>query len=461
VIGWRSAQTLAAGTTFTFSTGDLWMLIAIVLLLIICAFLAAAETGLTRMSRPRASALADDGSKRARTLVKLISKPEHFLNPLLLSLLLCQTGQSVLTTLLADDLFGGWGALIGFFFSIIVVFVFVEAIPKTWAIVNSDRAALFAAPPVAALSKFPPVAVVSRGLIGLGNVLLPGKGLKQGPFVSEGEFLAFADAALEGDVIEHEERKLIESIIEFGDTVAREVMVPRPDMVFVEHDHTVSKALDTAIEHGYSRLPVLDGKEDEGVVGLAYTKDLIKAEREGGGDRLVSTIVRTVHFVPENKLVNRLMREMQAQKFHLAIVADEYGAIAGLITLEDCLEELVGDIVDEYDTEDAEVEHLDDGEYLVDGGMNIDDLEDLLHVKIPEEGWDTIGGFVFGTLGHLPDVGDSIEYQGWKFGVEQVDGRRIRRVRVSVIPGWDPKDHDIDKDAAAKVIDADMPADST
>ena len=457
----------------SFTTADLWMLIAIFFLLIICAFLAAAETGLTRMSKPRATALADEGGRRPRTLVKLVSKPENFLNPLLLSLLLCQTGQSVLTTLLADNLFGGWGALIGFFFSIIVVFVFVEAIPKTWAIVNSDRAALLASTPVAALAKFPPLKLVSRGLIGLGNILLPGKGLKQGPFVSEGEFLAFADAALEGDVIEHEERKLIESIIEFGDTVAREVMVPRPDMVFVQHDHTVSKALDTAIEHGYSRLPVLDGKEDEGVIGLAYTKDLIKAEREGGGSELVSTLVRSVNFVPENKLVNRLMREMQAQKFHLAIVADEYGAIAGLITLEDCLEELVGEIVDEYDTEDAEFERLADGDYLVDGGMNIDDLEDHLHVHFPEEGWDTIGGFVFGTLGHLPDVGDEVEFEGWKFGVEQVDGRRIRRVRVAVIPGWQPhddgdghdRDRDRDRDSPSRHSDvessASSPADST
>src|ERR1700712_3101343 len=244
-----------------FTTGDLWMLIAIFFLLIICAFLAAAETGLTRMSKPRATALADEGGRRPRTLVKLISKPENFLNPLLLSLLLCQTGQAVLTTLLADDLFGNWGALIGFFFSIIVVFVFVEAIPKTWAIANSDRAALLAAKPIAALAKFPPLQLVSRGLIGLGNILLPGKGLKQGPFVSESELLAFADAALEGDVIEHEERQLIESIIEFGDTVAREVMVPRPDMVVVRHDQTITASLDAAISYGYSRLPVLDGNE--------------------------------------------------------------------------------------------------------------------------------------------------------------------------------------------------------
>ena len=277
--------------------------------------------------------------------------------------------------------------------------------------------------------------MVSHGLIGLANIIMPGKGLKQGPFVSEQELLGIVEAAADEDVIEHEERQLIESIIEFGDTVAREVMVPRPDIVFVHVDDTVSAALDVAIEKGYSRLPVLQEDEDD-VVGVAYTKDLMKAERAGQGQMRSGELARSVRFVPENKPVAHLMREMQAEKFHMAMVADEYGGLAGLVTLEDCLEELVGDIVDEYDTEEAEVERLSDGDYLIHGGTSIDDVNDLLEIRIPDEDWDTVGGFVFGTLGHVPHPGEHVEFEGWRFKVEQVDGRRVRRVRAGVSPEW-------------------------
>jgi CBS domain containing-hemolysin-like protein len=271
-------------------------------------------------------------------------------------------------------------------------------------------------------------------LIGLTNVLFPGKGLKEGPFVSELELLGIVGAAADDEVIEHEERQLIESIIEFGDTVAREVMVPQPDMVTISDTSTVSQALDLAIAHGFSRLPV-SGTNDDDIVGLAFIKDLIRAERDGRGAVAVLELARPLRFIPENKPVSRLMREMQAGKFHLAIVVDEYGGIAGLITLEDCLEELVGEIVDEYDTEVATVERLPNGDYLVDGGTSIDDLNDLLHVNLPNEDWDTIAGFVFGTLEHVPELGEAVEFAGWRFVTEEVEGRRIRRIRIVVGQG--------------------------
>jgi putative hemolysin len=260
-------------------------------------------------------------------------------------------------------------------------------------------------------------------------VLLPGKGLKQGPFVSEQELLGIVEAAAEDEVIEHEERELIESIIEFGDTVAREIMVPRPDMVIIPHGATVSEALDLAIANGYSRFPVF-GPDDDDVTGLAYTKDLIRAEREGRADQSVRQLTRPVRFIPENKPVSRLMREMQAGKFHLAVVADEYGDIAGLVTLEDCLEELVGEIVDEYDVEEHAVERLPDGDYLVEGGTSIDDLNDLLIGELPNDDWDTVGGLVFNVLEHVPVPGEVVEIDRWQFTAEEVEGRRIRLVRI-------------------------------
>ena len=414
------------------SNTDLGMIIAIFVLLVLLVFLAVAEMGLSRMSRHKAQSIVDSGHKAGRSLLWLIQQPERWVNPLLLTVNICQTVQATLTGILAGRLFGAPGVAIGVVLNVIVFFVMAEAVPKTYAVMYPERAAKLTARPIVALVRFPLLRLISRGLIGLTNVIVKGKGLEKGPFVNEQELLGIVEAAAEDGVVEHEERELIESIIEFGDTVAREVMVPRPDMVTVEYLATVTQALDVAIEHGYSRLPVLGDGEDDDIIGLAYTKDLMRAEREGGGARPVTEFVRPVRFIPENKLLNRLMREMQAEKFHLAIVADEYGAIAGLITLEDCLEELVGDIRDEYDVEEADVQHLPDGTYLVSGRIGIDDLNDLLHVELPDDDWDTLGGLIFNTLEHVPEDGESIELQGFQFTVTEMDGRRIKTVRVAV-----------------------------
>jgi CBS domain containing-hemolysin-like protein len=409
---------------------DLGLIAAIVLMLVILAYLAIAETSLNRVSKVKAQSIVDTRpTKAAHSLYRLVSQPEWFINPLLIAVTLLQMGQATLTTLLANRMFGSVGVIVGFFFNFIVFFITTEAMPKTYAVMHSERGALRTARFTELLVAFPPLRLASKALIGLTNVILPGKGLKQGPFVSESELLGIVGAAADDEVIEHEERELIESIIEFGDTVAREVMVPRPDMVIIPNDATVKRALDLAIEHGHSRLPVF-GPDDVDVIGLAYTKDLIRAERDGQPDQSVLELTRPVRFIPENKPVSRLMREMQAGKFHMAIVADEYGDIAGLITLEDCLEELVGEIVDEYDTEEHGVERLPDGDLLVDGGMAIHDLNELVDGELPDDDWDTVAGLVFSTLEHVPVPGEELEYDGFRFTVVEVEGRRIRKVRV-------------------------------
>jgi CBS domain containing-hemolysin-like protein len=423
----------------TFGTTETWLLVTILLLLVVLIFTSIAEMGLSRMSRPRASSLADKGHKSGKALLRLVQEPERWVNPLLLTVNICQTVQATLTGVLAGRLgFGAWGVALGVVLNVVVFFVLAEAVPKTYAVLHPQRAALLTARPVLTLVSFPALRWISRGLISLTNVIVRGKGLEQGPFVSEQELLGIVETAAEDGVVEHEERELIESIIEFGDTVVREVMVPRPDMVIIDHEATVTEALDMAIEQGFSRLPVINSDEDDHVVGLAFTKDLMRAERGGAGAMTVVDVVRPVRFIPENKPVNRLMREMQAEKFHLALVADEYGAIAGLVTLEDCLEELVGEIVDEYDDEDVEVDRLADGDYLVDGAMSIGDLNDLLSIDLPDEDWDTVGGFLFGTLEHVPEVGEAVERDGWRFEAAEIDGRRIRKVKVTVLnPGGD------------------------
>jgi CBS domain containing-hemolysin-like protein len=415
------------------SGGEIGILVAILVLLVGLAMLAVAETGINRISVHKAEAIAHTDPRRGRALQRLVAEPEKFLNPVLLTVNILQTASTFLSTILLDRLFGPWGLVIGFVLNVAILFVFTEAVPKTWAVLHSEQAAKATALPTSWLVKFWPLRLLTQGLIGFANVILPGKGIKEGPFVSERELLGIVEAAANDEVIEHEERELIESIIEFGDTVAREVMVPRPDMVIVPHDASVTAALDLAIAHGNSRMP-LHGEDGDDIEGLIYTKDLIRAERDGSGDTPASDLKREVHFIPENKPVARLMREMQAGKFHLAIVADEYGGIAGLITLEDCLEELVGEIVDEYDIEELAIQRLPNGDYLVEGGLQVAELNEVLGAHLPDEEWDTVGGFIFGTLEHVPSPGEAVELDGWHFTVEALDGRRVKLVRVTVAP---------------------------
>ena len=427
-----------------FTGADAVMVVAIVVLLVASVFLALAETGLTRMTRTKAQALADDGRPGSRTLLWLVAHPERFLNPVLLVVLVCQLVQASLTGIVANSLFGGWGVAIATFVNVVIVFVLAEAAPKTWAIQHPEQAALLSARPVALLARFWPVRMLSRGLIGMANVVLPGKGLKQGPFVSEEELLALADAAVEDAVIEEEERTLIGQIIEFGDTIVREVMTPRPDMITVVAEFRVDDVMEVMILNGLSRVPVC-GEGIDDIVGVVYAKDLMRAERDGHGDRTVGELMRAASFVPETKRIAELLPEMQAGKVHLSVVVDEYGGTAGLVTLEDLLEELVGEIFDEYDRDEAAVERLPGGDVRVNGAMPVDEVNDLLDGELPEGDWDTVGGLMFHLLGHVPTEGEQIECEGLILRAERVARRRIGRVRIERLV---PKEihHDEDED---------------
>ena len=415
--------------TGTFTTVDALLITTVVVLLAASALLALAETSLVRMSRAKAAALVDEGRRGAKVLVRLTENPQGFLNPVLLLVLICQLVVATLVGILAASWFGAWGVLAATVFEVIVIFVLGEAVPKNWAVHHSERAALFSAPLVAAIIGFWPIRVLSGGLIGLANLIIGQQGGGHGSDVTESELLAMADVAVEDDVIETEERALIHSIIEFGDTVVREVMVPRPDMVTVESDETVEAVLEKALAVGYSRLPVLDRGEDD-VVGITYAKDLIRTVQSGQGGAVVGQHVRTPHFVPETKRVAALMREMQAEKFHLAVVVNEYGGTAGLVTLEDLIEELVGEIVDEFDVEEPPVEHFPSGDASVSGRMVVTEANEQFDAHLPTGAWDTVGGLLFDLLGHVPEVGESVEVDGLRLVADRVKGRRIERVRI-------------------------------
>ena len=417
------------------TTMDLWMLLVIVVLLFVLIFLSLAEMSMSQMTKPRAAALAEKGVKSGKALVRLAAQPAMWVNPLLLLINVSQTIQATLTGIVANSLFGPAGVAVGVALNVVLFFVLAEAVPKTYALLNPIKGATITARPIEFVVRFWPLRLTSGLLIRLTNVIVKGKGLAQGPFIGEQEFLGIVEAAAQDSVIEHEERELIESVIEFGDTMVREIMVPRHDVVFLDDDMTVTLALDKAVVEGFSRLPVFRKDDDDvdDVVGIVYVKDLVIAERSGKGSNILRDLVRAVEVVPETKLVADLMRGMQAKKFHMVIVADEYGTVTGLATLEDCLEELVGEIVDEHDDEDDSLRVLPNGDLLVDGSMPIGRLNDEISTKIPENEYDTIGGFIFGMLGRVPVIGDSVDHQGWKFSTEELDGRRVQKVRVSTI----------------------------
>jgi len=418
--------------TSGFQPVDALLIAIIIVLLAVSGVLALAETSLVRTSRVKAKALLDDRRRGAKQLVRLVESPEHFLNPVLLLVLICQLVSATLVGVLAAHWLGAIGVVVATAFEVVVIFVFFEAVPKNWAVHNPERAALFSAPIVAAVVRFPPVRAISKILIGLADLII-GRGHASDDgrtgLVTESELLAMADVAHAEDVIETDERAFIHSVIEFGDTVVREVMVPRPDMVGVEAALSVAAALEAALQAGYSRVPVYEENVDD-VLGIGYTKDLIRAEHEGKGTDEVRGHLRPAHFVPETKRLSALLREMQDAKFHLSIVVDEYGGTAGLVTLEDIIEELVGEIVDEFDVEEPPVERRPDGSVVVTARMTVDEVDDLLDAQLPQGTWDTVGGLVLDLAGRVPDEGEGVEVDGFRLVAERVQGRRIGRVRI-------------------------------
>jgi len=408
--------------------------LTIVLLVVVSALIAAGETALTRISHARAEALSSDGFPGADALLRLLGDRQASLAPLLLMRIVFHIAAATIVAVLVIDRAGTSWVALAIVIEVMVLYVLAEAMPRTWALQHPDTAARRAAPMVRAVLFIAPLRWASRALNGVANVLLPGPA--RPPVVTEDELIALTEAAAAGEEIDEEERDLIESVFALGDTIVREVMVPRTDMVTAAAADAISSVLDLAIDKGLSRLPVCgDGIDD--IVGVCLIKDLTRAEREGQGDRPLRSVMRRARFVPETKHADDLLREMQAGHHHLAIVIDEYGGTAGLVTLEDVVEELVGEIVDEYDVEEPLVEPLAGGEALVHGRMPVDQLHTLVNSEIEEGDWDTVGGLIFNTLGHVPSVGEWIEEGGVRLRVEQMEGRRITRVRLTPVAATD------------------------
>ena len=408
------------------------VVVVTVLATVLAFCLSAAEAALQRMTRVRAEELADDGRVGAAALVAVVEQPAPYLAVLAFLRVVAEATTAVLITVaviaLTDSL--GTALAISILVMALVSFVLVGVSPRTLGRQNYERAALAAAPVTRALRRV--LGPVSHGLIALGNAVTPGKGYRDGPFQTESELRDLLDQASDSSVIEDDEREMIRSVFELGDTVAREVMVPRPEMVTVQGDDPLRKATAVFLRSGFSRLPVI-GDDSDDVLGLIYLKDVvarITADPEAGAVAC-SSLMRPMSFIPESKPIDDLLREMQRDQVHFAVVVDEYGGTAGLVTIEDILEEIVGEIADEYDRDEPGVEPIGDGGYRLPAAMHIDDVAELFDLDIDEDEVDSIGGLLTKALGRVPFAGAHAGIAGLSITAERMAHRhRIATVLV-------------------------------
>lgn len=407
------------------------LLLPIALLVLLGTLCALAEASISRTTPAKAAALLEEGRRNAALLDKIESDPPRYLNAVYLMVMFAQNGSAILSAITAERYFGQIGITIASIGFTLFYFVVVEAMAKTYAILHSDRVALALAPFVWFVGRT--LWLPTRALIGLANVLLPGKGLKSGPFVTQAEIRSMADAGHEEGSIQSHEREIIHSVFEFGERVVGEVMKPRPDIIALEISATLEEAAERMVRNGLTRLPVY-GDDLDHVEGMVHAKDVLDLLLREQRDAPLKSLLREVRFVPESKRVAELLREMQRDKVHLSMVVDEYGATVGLVTLEDLLEELVGQIRDEHDRETPEIQPLGDGRYRIHAALPILELNDALALDLPHEQWNTVGGLVFGLAGRIPRQGEGVDVGATRITVEKIEGRRILTVLLSHQP---------------------------
>jgi CBS domain containing-hemolysin-like protein len=387
------------------------------------------------VSIARVEELVRDERPGAVRLARVIHERPRYINLVVLLRIVCEiTATALLVDYLYEHLGLDWGLLLAAAIMVVVSFVVIGVGPRTIGRQNAYTIALASAVPLQAISVL--LTPISRLLVLIGNALTPGRGFRNGPFASEIELREVVDLAQQRGVVADDERRMIQSVFELGDTPAREVMVPRTEMVWIENDKTAGQATSLAVRSGHSRIPVI-GENVDDIVGVVYLKDLVErtySSNNGGRDTKVSEVMRSAVFVPDSKPLDALLREMQRDRNHMALLVDEYGAIAGLVTIEDVLEEIVGEIADEYDTDEvAPVEELGDRRYRVSARLSIEDLGELYDIEFDEDlDVDTVGGLLALELGRVPLPGAQVTWDGLQLRAEGGPDHR-GRLRIGTV----------------------------
>ncbi|CCH28819.1 hemolysin family protein [Actinosynnema sp. NPDC047251] len=415
-------------------TGEPTTLIGLAVALVLAAgAFAGADAALGTVSRARVEALQRQGRAGTRQLIQVLADRPRHVNLLLLLRLGCELSATVLVTVVCLELIStGWVAVLVAGLSMLVVsYVLVGVGPRTIGRQHPYAVSLIAAGPIRVLGRV--LGPLSRLLILIGNAITPGKGFREGPFSSEVELRELVDMAQERGVVDEGEREMIHSVFELGDTIAREVMVPRTEIVWIEQSKSVRQALALSLRTGYTRVPVI-GESVDDIVGVVNLKDLVRltlAEEPNGTS--VADVMKPASFIPDSKPIADLLREMQLSRNHLAIVVDEYGGTAGLLTIEDILEEIVGEITDESDTEDRPpVEHLADGSVRVSARLPVDDLDALFGTELDDHEVETVGGLLAQRLGRVPLPGTEAEIAGLRMRAEGGKDER-GRMRITTV----------------------------
>ena len=402
---------------------------ALLLLLFIAeSVLAAARSALVNSRPARLRRLEQEGATGSAIAARMAEDSSSLILSLRIALAIVRL---LAIGVAAATYLGFTNGLLGFVLTLAatgLVMSILEFLSESLALRSPEAWALRLAPVVAVLKVV--LSPVVRLMLRLGGEVSANQNGPQHPLVTEEEIMTLVDAGEEIGSIEQDEKDMIFSIFRLDDTLAREVMVPRIDIQALEESTPIPKATDLLLKTGYSRAPVFRDSIDN-VIGLIYVKDLLEAWRVGDYERPIGELMREAYFVPEAKKVDDLLEEMQASRFHLAIVVDEYGGTAGLVTIEDVVEEIVGEIRDEYDfAEEASYQQMEDGEYIFSGGIDLDDVNQIADADLPKNASETLGGFIYSELGRVPSPGDKLESGGLELVVDQVVRRRIRRVRA-------------------------------
>ncbi len=418
-------------------TQSQWIdLVVAVVCALVASLLAASEAALQSMTPARAERLAEGRGRRGKRLVELAEDPAPGLNT---ATFLRTTAEIVCTVLVSWLIFvrlqnHGTRLLLAIVVMVLISYIFWGVAPRTIGRQQAGAVALAAAGPVSLLTTI--VGPVPQLMILIGNAVTPGKGVADGPFASEAELRAWVDLAEKSEVIEHGERQMIHSVFEFGDTLVREVMVPRTDVVFIHRAKTLRQAMSLALRSGYSRIPVI-GENLDDVLGIVYFKDVTRRvyDNAGAGQaETVESLMRPVVFSPDSKPIDDLLREMQRTRHHIVMVVDEFGGIAGLATIEDLVEEIVGEIVDEYDAEPDLAQPVEGGGYRVSSRMPLDDLGELLNLELEDEDVETVGGLMAKLLNMVQIPGSVVEWEGLRITAERSTGRRHHIDTCLVVP---------------------------
>jgi len=407
--------------------------IVLLVLIFLSAFFSCAETALTTVNRIRVRTLIEEGNKKAVTLGKVIENSGKMLGAILIGNNIVNISTSSIATVLAIDLLGNTGAGVATGIITLLILIFGEITPKTFATLNAETISLHVAGIIYTLMYIltPAIYIVNQLSLGVLKLLRVNPDNK-GTTITETELRTIVDVGHEEGIIESEERRIINNVFDFGDARARDVMIPRIDMTFVSIDSTYQELLDIFEEFRYTRLPVYQGTNDN-VIGIINMKDILLYKPDT--EFHIKDYLREAYYTYESKRISELMLEMRKTSVNIAIVLDEYGATAGLITLEDLLEEIVGEIRDEYDEDEDEVfKTISDTEYEVDGQIKLGDLNDLLDSSLSSEDYDSLGGYIMENLDRLPEQGDMFTAEGFQFSVISLDKNRIERVHIIRLP---------------------------